>query len=55
MDKHIEELRGIIKYQIEERGGKINPKDDFIGFINDILSWKGKYFPKDNLKENQCQ
>ena len=45
MDKHIEELRGIIKYQIEGRGGKINPKDDFVGFINDILAWKRKYFP----------
>ncbi len=52
MDKHIEELRGIIKYQIEEYGGKLNPKDDFVGFINDILSWKRKYFPKDYIRPN---
>ena len=46
MDTHIEELRKILKYQIEESGGKINPKDDFVGFINDILKWKRKYFPR---------
>lgn len=31
-------LRKIIKFQLEGRGGKINPKDDFAGFINDIKS-----------------
>jgi len=37
MDKK-EQLREIIKYQIEAYGGKINPKDDFNGFILDILA-----------------
>lgn len=32
----IEKLKSIIKYQIDARGGRINPKDDFNGFINDI-------------------
>jgi hypothetical protein len=32
-----ERLREIIQYQIEAYGGKINPKDDFSGFIFDIL------------------
>ena len=29
-------LQEVIKYQIEGRGGKINPKDNFQGFILDI-------------------
>ena len=52
MDKHIEELRKIIEYHIVEYGGKAMPKDDFIGFINDILSWKRKYFPKPEQPED---
>lgn len=31
-------LRKIIKFQVEGRGGKVNPKDDFKGFIDDVKS-----------------
>lgn len=31
-----ERLKEIIKYQVEAYGGKLNPKDDFDGFIFDI-------------------
>ena len=34
----IVKLRNIIEYHIEAYGGKINPKDDFNGFIFDILN-----------------
>lgn len=47
MEDHIEKLKEILRYQIEGYGGNLNPKDDFIEFVNDILSWKRKYFPKD--------
>ena len=30
------QLYEVIKYQIEAYGGKVNPKDDFIGFMNDL-------------------
>jgi len=46
MDKR-EQLREIIKYQIEGYGGKINPKDDFNGFIFDILN----LFPEPSVDE----
>ena len=42
-----EQLREIIKYQIEAYGGKINPKDDFNGFILDILA----LFPEPSVEE----
>lgn len=37
MREIVEKLKSVIKYQIEARGGQINPKDDFNGFCNDIL------------------
>ena len=42
-----EKLREIIKYHIEAYGGKINPKDDFNGFIFDILN----LFPEPSVEE----
>ena len=45
-------LREIIKYQVEAYGGKINPKDDFAGFIRDIREILPKFAPldKESLK-----
>jgi len=45
-------LRKIIRFQIEGRGGKVNPKDDFKGFIEDIKSCIRKHC---QVKEQKCQ
>jgi hypothetical protein len=48
-------LREVIKYQIEAYGGKVNPKDDFVGFINDIKALF-KPMEKDNaLRERVAE
>ena len=47
-----ENLRTIIKYQIEAYNGKINPKDDFNGFIFDIENaiLSAGYIKKDEIE-----
>jgi len=49
----VSKLREIIKYQVEGRGGKINPKDDFIGFIEDIKSCLT--LPKEELDKEKVE
>ena len=34
----IPRLKRVIDYQLDARGGQVNPKDDFAGFINDIMA-----------------
>ena len=45
-EEDIKNLKKVIRYQVEAYGGKVNPKDDFNGFVFDIQQSITSRLPK---------